>query len=232
MVIRLIILDFGGTLAEGSINWEEYHSSIHEYLRGLGFNVDLNELKGAISAALKLLERVRSREEELTLEEVYAHALSKLGIPESPDILEGIHGLFRRHFKTELYPCVEWALESLYKRYRLAVISNTMSDNPRVFLNQTGLIRYFDLVVCSRDLGVRKPNPKIFQYVLERLGVEAREAVHVGDEPEADLQGAQRTGIKAILVDKEGRYYDWRGPTIRGICQLPGVIEELSRADP
>lgn len=232
MAIRLITLDFGGTLAEGSIDWDEYHSSIHEYLRGLGFNVDLNRLKGAISAALRLLERVRSREEELTLEEVYAHALSRLGIPESPEILEGIHGLFRRHFKTEFYPCVERTLESLFKRYRLAVISNTMSDNPRVFLNQTGLIRYFDLVVCSRDLGIRKPNPKIFQYVLGRLGVEAKEAVHVGDEPETDLQGAQRTGIKAVLVDKEGRTHDWCGPTIRSICQLPEVIEELSRADP
>jgi HAD superfamily hydrolase (TIGR01509 family) len=232
MAVKLIILDFGGTLAEGSIDWDEYHSSIHEYLRSLGFDVGLKELKEAISAALKHLEGVRRREEELTLEEVYARALARLGIPERPDLLEGIHGLFRRHFKTELYPCVERTLESLSRRYRLAVISNTMSDNPRVFLSRTGLIRYFDLVVCSRDLGVRKPNPKIFKYVLERLGVEAHEAVHVGDEPEIDIQGAQRSGIKAILVEREGKNSEWCGPTIRSICQLPEVIEELSEADP
>lgn len=231
-MIRLIILDFGGTLAEGSIDWEEYHSSIQEYLRGLGFKVDLDELKGAISSALRHLERVRRREEELTLEEVYAQALSRLGIPESQDMLEGIHELFRRHYKTELYPCVERTLETLSGRYRLAVISNTMSDNPRVFLNRTGLVRYFDLVVCSRDLGVRKPNPKIFQYVLERLGVEAGEAVHVGDEPETDLQGALRSGVRAILVKREEGTPEWCGPTIRNICQLPEVIEELSRIDP
>ena len=67
MVVRAVILDFGGTLADGHIDWDEYHSAIQGLLKGLGFSVDMSRLKKAISAALERLEKVRATEHELTL---------------------------------------------------------------------------------------------------------------------------------------------------------------------
>ena len=95
MVIRAVIFDFGGTLAEGSIDMNEYHTSILEMLRGLGFDLEIGPLKKAIGTALNWLERVRCGGEELTLEEVYGYALAKLGISADKETLTTIHGLFR-----------------------------------------------------------------------------------------------------------------------------------------
>jgi len=226
MVVRAVILDFGGTLADGNIDWDEYHRAIQGLLKGLGFSVELSRLKRAITAALQRLEKIRARGDELTLEDVYAHALSKLRIPAEEETLGMIHDLFRRHFKTTLYPCVEDVLEKLSKRYKLALLSNTMSDTPRIVLQQTRLIDNFDVVVCSRDLGIRKPNPRIFSYVLEKLGVEAVEAVHVGDSVEADMEGALRAGITSIWIrGQEGSM--WVGPAIRSVCELPRFLSQI-----
>ncbi|MFQ6053963.1 MAG: HAD family hydrolase [Candidatus Bathyarchaeia archaeon] len=226
MIIKAVILDFGGTLADGSIDWDEYHRAIQGLLKGLGFSVKLSRLKRAISASLERLERVRARGDELTLEEVYAHALSRLGVPAEEETLRMIHDLFRAHFKTTLLPGVEEVLGELSERYRLALLSNTMSDTPRIVLQRTGLIDHFDLVVCSSDLGIRKPNPRIFHYVLERLGVEAGEAVHVGDSVEADMEGASRAGIRGIWI-RGSEPSSWNGPVIESVSELPKLLTEM-----
>lgn len=226
MVVRVVVLDFGGTLAEGEIDWNEFHVAILYTLKGMGYPVELDKLKKAIHGALVELERVRSRDEELTLEEVYGSVLTKLGIPPEDETLETIHDLFRRHYKQSFYPCVEGVLEKLSERYLLAVISNTMSDQPRLILEQTGLDRYFEVVVCSRDLGIRKPDPRIFEYVLVGLGVEPGEAVHVGDSVEADMMGAMNAGMRPVWI-KNQHSPPWTGDTITSICELPIFLEDL-----
>ncbi|MFB0558394.1 MAG: HAD family hydrolase [Candidatus Bathyarchaeia archaeon] len=226
MVVRAVVLDFGGTLAEGEIDWNEFHVAIQRTLKGLGHPVELDKLKKAIHGALAQLERVRARDEEKTLEEVYGSVLVKLGIPPKDETLEMIHDLFKRHYKQSFYPCVEEVLEKLSERYVLAVISNTMSDQPRLILEQTYLDRYFELVVCSRELGIRKPNPRIFEFVLDRLGVEPGEAIHVGDSVEADMMGALNAGVRPVWI-KNQQSLHWTGDTITSICELPGFLEDL-----
>ena len=226
MVVKAVILDFGGTLASGQIDWGEYHLAIQGLLKGMGFPVGLKELKKAIGASLGELEKIRSRGQEMTLEEVYGSALSKLGLPPNEDILEMIHNLFKRSYISTFYPCTEEVLERLAKRYNVALISNTMSDQPRLLLEETGLDRHFDVIVCSRDLGIRKPNPKIFEYVLERLCVEPDEAVHVGDSIEADMEGAVDSGITPVWI-KNPEESSWAGYAISSICELPGFLEKI-----
>lgn len=226
MVVRAVILDFGWTLSAGQIDWDEYHAAIQNTLRGLGYAVRLNRLKRSIQGALKGLERVRAKGEEMTLEEVYGNALANLGVPPDEETLEAIHGLFRRHYKQSLYPCAEEVLEWLSERYSLALISNTMSDQPRLILEQTGLARHFDVIVCSRDLGIRKPNPRIFEYVLGELGVEPGEAVHVGDSVEADMEGASNAGLIPVWI-KNSQSPPWAGHAISSICALPEFLQHI-----
>ncbi len=224
MVVRAVILDFGGTLAEGGIDWNEYHEAILKTLKALGHDIVPSRLKKAIQAALGDLEKVRARGEELTFEEVYGSALSRLGVSPEEETLEAIHEVFRRHYRQDLYPCIDDVLGRLSERYALALISNTMSDQPRIILERTGLARHFDVIVCSRDLGVRKPNPRIFEYVLERLGVASDEAIHVGDSVEADMEGASNAGLTPIWIRRpEPR--PWRGHAISSICDLPEFLE-------
>jgi putative hydrolase of the HAD superfamily len=65
-----------------------------------------------------------------------------------------------------------------------------------------------DAIVDSRSHGRVKPHPTIFQAALERLGVDAADAVMVGDSLEEDVEGARALGMRAILVDREDRHPD------------------------
>ena len=226
MVIRAVILDFGGTLASGRIDWDEYHQAVQTLLNGMGFPVNQKDVKKAMGASLGELEKVRSRGLEMTFEEVYGSALSKMGLLPDEEIIESIHLLFKRHYVSIFYPCTEEVLERLAERYRVALISNTMSDQPRLMLEEAGLDRHFEVIVCSRDLGVRKPNPEIFEHVLGRLGIDGEEAVHVGDSVEADMEGAVNSGVTPIWIKSPGEA-PWPGYAISSICELPEFIERI-----
>jgi putative hydrolase of the HAD superfamily len=64
---------------------------------------------------------------------------------------------------------------------------------------------FFDDMVFSTDVGLRKPNPKIFKIALLNLGVKPGEAVFVGNSLQADIEGALRVGMLAVL--KKSKYY-------------------------
>jgi len=65
-----------------------------------------------------------------------------------------------------------------------------------------------DAIVDSRSHGRVKPHPTIFQAALDLLGVEAVDAVMVGDSLEEDVEGARALGMRAILIDREDRHPD------------------------
>lgn len=69
----------------------------------------------------------------------------------------------------------------------------------RRFLSESGVVEYFDLLVFSDEVGVRKPDPQIFQFVTARLGVKSSECAHIGDNLKSDVYGAKNAGFKAIF---------------------------------
>ena len=71
-----------------------------------------------------------------------------------------------------------------------------------------GLAKFFDVIIDSHVVGVAKPDPRIFQIALERLGVSAAESVFAGDIYSIDVLGARAAGIDAAVIDQHGRY-DW-----------------------
>ncbi|RIH86540.1 Phosphatase [Meiothermus luteus] len=97
---------------------------------------------------------------------------------------------------------------------RLGVVSNWDWTLPGV-LRATGLADFFDYIGASALLGVAKPDPRFFSIVLDKLGVEPAEALHVGDS-EDDIQGAQAAGVTPVLFDAYGQH-----PTaIRSLSQV------------
>lgn len=226
MDIKAIILDFGGTLVEGQLDYVEYHRALRTYLASRGFNLKDRELQGALRASIMELNRVRDRGLELTFEEVYSDFLGRLGIPEDQGMLRDLHDIFKRHYKSHYYTCVEDVLKELSVRYKLGMISNTMSDQPHRLLKEAGYDRYFDVTICSRDLGIRKPNPKIFKYVLDRLDVKPHETVHVGDSVDSDMRGATSAGITGIWI-KSSDQQPWTGHAISSICDLPEYLKRM-----
>ncbi|MBO4353051.1 MAG: HAD-IA family hydrolase, partial [Eggerthellaceae bacterium] len=87
-----------------------------------------------------------------------------------------------------------------------------------------GYLPYFDDVVASAAVGYRKPNPVIFEIALERMGVDANHAFHVGDLPEADGDGATSAGITPIIIDRNGRNPGCKYRTISVMTDLVSLL--------
>jgi putative hydrolase of the HAD superfamily len=90
-------------------------------------------------------------------------------------------------------------------------------------LADIGIGDLLDAVVVSAEVGVAKPDPRIFAAALEAVGVGPAAAMHVGDDPRRDLQGAEMAGITGVLLDREDRY---QGITPR-VVTLNEVLELL-----
>ena len=109
------------------------------------------------------------------------------------------------------YPDAAPALAALAAAgLRLAVIAN-WDVSLREVLARFGLGEHLVAVVTAAEVGAAKPDPKPFQVALARLGVEAGDAIHVGDDPETDVTGARAAGLSAVLLDRSGRAPDSLG---------------------
>jgi len=86
---------------------------------------------------------------------------------------------------------------------RLVCVSNWDISLPSV-LERCGLAEYLDGVVTSAAAGARKPDPHIFEAGLAAAACMPGEALHVGDTPDEDLDGARAAGIRALLIDRSG----------------------------
>jgi putative hydrolase of the HAD superfamily len=86
---------------------------------------------------------------------------------------------------------------------RLVCVSNWDYSLPDV-LARVGLADELDGVVTSAAVGARKPDPRLFEAALEVAGCAADEALHVGDTPTEDVEGARAAGIRALLIDRDG----------------------------
>lgn len=157
--------------------------------------------------------------------QVLFHALQEAGYS-SAEALELADQAFEvflhgRH-QVEIFPEVVPTLEILAKTFTLGVITNGNADVRRL-----GLADYFAFALCAEDLGIGKPDPAPFLEALKRGGVDAGEAVHIGDHPADDIAGAQKAGMRAIWYNPAGNLWEAdRLPDaeISSLTQLPGVL--------
>jgi len=97
-------------------------------------------------------------------------------------------------------PGAQEALAALGERYRLAIVTNGIPDVQWTKLNRTGLTELFEVVVISGELGVGKPDPRIYEETLRQLGLPADACLMVGDNFRRDVAGAQDAGIPAVWI--------------------------------
>ena len=99
------------------------------------------------------------------------------------------------------FPCSDDTLSFLKSNgYLIGMITNGDSRYQRAKLNSCGLLPYFDHVIVSGEVGVDKPNPKLYFLSAEALGVSLSECLFVGNRSETDIAGAQNAGMDSMLV--------------------------------
>ena len=211
--VRAILFDFGHTLVDFQRTQEALHAA-YEQIRARIEAVAYME----VPELLDLVERVaggvdrlvaesyeQRRMEEVAQAEMFRQALSGIGFDLPDDVIEHIVALDHSAYSNSITvePEVLAALDELRRAgYRMGLVSNISlrPDLMRADLERMGLAQYLDATVFSSEVGVRKPDPRIFQEALDRLRVEPPETVFVGDRLYDDVSGAQAVGMRSVLT--------------------------------
>jgi len=132
--------------------------------------------------------------------------------------------------QTLLFPNTLETLTDLRKQeYRMHIITNGFEEVQYIKLKESGLESFFDIVVCSETVGYNKPDQRVFQHAMERAGTNPTDSVMIGDDREADISGAMRAGMRAILFDPQGQYGKTPGESkISNLNELPLLLTMLS----
>ncbi|OGE27664.1 hypothetical protein A3B42_02400 [Candidatus Daviesbacteria bacterium RIFCSPLOWO2_01_FULL_38_10] len=104
-----------------------------------------------------------------------------------------------RHF---LFSDTKECLEQLRGRYRLGIITNGSSDHQREKIERTGIAGFFDIIIISEEVGIGKPDTRIFNLALEQLTINPEATVLVGDSLEMDIQGARDANIRTVWINR------------------------------
>ena len=98
----------------------------------------------------------------------------------------------------DLFPGTAQALARLAQRYPVAALTNGNAD-----LSRIGIDQHFVFQLGAREHGVAKPHASIFHVACQRLGLRPDEVLHVGDDPELDVLGARRAGLRCAWINRD-----------------------------
>lgn len=165
-------------------------------------------------------DRTRLRKDALHL------AAARAGYREF-DVEAAFEVFFIARNAVELFAEVRPALERLARRYTLASLSNGNAD-----VRLIGLDDVFHFSLNAIEAGAAKPDPLMFELACQRLAVLPEQVVHVGDDPEHDIQGAANAGMRTVWVNRFGR--SWPGgpradAEIRDLTALEAVLLRWER---
>jgi putative hydrolase of the HAD superfamily len=220
--IKALMFDFGGTLA-----FLDYELLAREFSRE-GRKLDALKLEhaeyaGRAAIDKHLMSAGNSNATAAAYELFFRGWMTAAGIPEE-EFREHADRFGAIHREATLWRVVRpgtiEALEQFKSQgYKLAVVSNA-EGQVEGDAKRFGLAKYFDVIIDSHIVGVAKPDPRIFQIALERLGVGPDEVKFTGDIYSVDVAGARAAGIEARLIDQHDRYSWVEHEKIRHIREL------------
>lgn len=135
---------------------------------------------------------------------MYSLLCRRLGIDEDPErIALRVYDAFGEASRWAPFDDVWPALRRLKRGgLRLGLISN-WDNRLRKIVEALGMDEFLETIVSSAMVGLRKPDPRIFELACERMGVDPEVCAHVGDHQYADVMGARAVGMLPILLDRQ-----------------------------
>ncbi len=207
-----VIFDLGSTLiySESDHQWgallPRMRQDLLRQLQAQGYLLDAPAFLARFSANVAVFDAQRQTDwVEYTTTYILTQTLAELGAPAPPpEVLARALEAYYAYSETQwqLMPGVHATLQALQAAgLRLGIISNAGDDgNVQRLIDQAGLRAYFDPILVSAAVGLRKPNPRIFARVLAAWGRAPAECVMVGDTLGADILGAQLAGLRHIWL--------------------------------
>ncbi len=206
---------------------------LQKVFSSLGLAIPLDDLLEAHEKSARQLQALWRRNECVsTIDQI--RLIAKLASPNMLDIApdsRAVEMLQKAYIDPVFaFPPIlkEDALDTLagmrQRVWKIGLLSNT-GRSPGIALRQVlgklGILRFFDVIVFSDEAGCRKPDKRIFDIALRELGSQPSDTIHVGDNPEADVWGAKRAGMRAVLLDY---------PVPEELRREPGSLFALSRS--
>lgn len=248
-MIRGITFDLWHTvLKEPMENFTEFlkekrSKAMMEVLQNHGLSFPLEEVEKAYDVQTDRLWEIWNRGVEIDQKAQIGLMLSALGIP-AKEIDEPLaEDLLDPYDKAiSIVPPIafdgagELFADLKEKGISLAIISNTGRTQGEYFrglLDSLDLARHFDVMTFSDEVGIRKPNEAIFLRTLEKMNVSAKDAMHVGDHPTADIAGAKNAGMRGVLLripgwDQDESQADFVVSELREVLY---IVEEMGAVD-
>jgi HAD superfamily hydrolase (TIGR01509 family) len=182
--VKAVFLDVGGPIYDDV--W--FARALRDALRELGADVPEREFWREYDRARQAQNGMR-------------RALARRFLGSDVDLAE-LSERATRHWRyppEALYRDVQPCLERLAQRYRLGVLAN-QPEATRAALERDGIARFIDLWVVSDEVGLEKPDPRIFAYALAKAGCEPGEAAYVGDRLDNDVRPAKQAGFRTVWL--------------------------------
>jgi 2-haloalkanoic acid dehalogenase type II len=241
-----IIFDLGSTLIYFEGDWSEimYRASkvLYQQLDQAGLKLDQKHFLREYHQAVNAYYQERESEFiEHTTHFILRNLLAEWGYPEVPDqilrhALKAMYAVSQSHWHPE--PDAVPILKALQERgYRLGLISNAADDKDvQTLVDKAEIRSFFDKILTSAGEGIRKPNPQIFQKLLDYWDLLPTQAAMVGDTLGADILGAKNAGIFSIWITRRAdtpanhAHGDTIHPdaTIDALNELPGLLDQLA----
>jgi putative hydrolase of the HAD superfamily len=237
---RAIFLDAGFTLLEMHPSWTELFLRV---TRSHGLAFSPADVDRADAAAQGFFDRHYYQPNDTWADDAaitafwlgYYHVgLRAIGCPEAllEPCAQDLTDLLNQDTAWKAYTEVPQALADLKTAgYTIGILSDWGKSLPHI-LEAAGLRTYADFLVVSAIEGVAKPRPAFFQRALDRAGVPPHQALMVGDNLYADIQGAAGIGVAGVLIDRPGRYKDGSVSTIRRLDELERYLNGAPDAQP
>jgi len=157
----------------------------------------------------------------------FAHTLEKFSIVNEQLSNElGERYIQVSPYQTNLFPGTKETLSELKNNdHQLHIITNGFKEVQFIKLENSGILNYFDDILCSEEVGVNKPDPLVFRKALERTKAKSMESVMIGDDFNADVLGAEKCGIRGVLFDPHNHYDERSGvERIQSLSEIPAKI--------
>jgi putative hydrolase of the HAD superfamily len=219
MPVEIVFLDVGGVLYDDTVYARAWNRALRE--AGARFTDDEFDEEYA---------RARAEQSGSFRRRLIARFLPEADLRE----LEAIAGRSWTYPPSALYEDVIPSLHTLRDRFRLGVIANQPGE-VRTAMRRDGLEPFFEVWGVSDELGVGKPDPRLFELAARTAKVAPAAAVMVGDRLDYDVRPAKRVGMRAIWMLR-GEAPDRPKPdqlaeadgSVRSLAELPAELERLS----
>jgi len=225
--VKAVLFDLGGTLLKID-NSEDPHV-MKRILEDCGVNLPLEEVSKEWTKSWGQLD---FRELPNLLDEFWVQQnlriLRNLQVEsDAENLAKFIASHWWDYAKVSLYADAQELLPRLKENgLKIGLVTNGLQRDTNGILPKVGLQGFFDIVVVVDTLRKMKPDAEVFLYALEKMKVTPSEAIFVGDEMEADYEGAQKIGLKAFLIDREGKV---RNEHVNSISSLEDLLEPSDR---